>query len=43
MKTRKSGKKLRKAKKLEPTKALRTQHSDFSIVRKVDAASPKLY
>lgn len=43
MKVRNSGKTLRKAKKLEPTKPLKVHHRDFSIVKSVDIASPRLY
>lgn len=35
--------KLHKSKKLEAQKTLKTTHSDFSIVKYVDVASPKLY
>jgi type VI protein secretion system component Hcp len=43
MKVRKSRKNLRKSKKLELTKALRVAHNDFSVVKRIDISSPKLY
>jgi hypothetical protein len=33
--------KLHKSKKLEAQKALRTNHTDFSIVKRIDVASAK--
>ena len=43
MKARKPKKALRKGKKLESTKPLNVATQSFSIVKHVDAASPKLY
>ena len=40
MKARKSKKNLRKGKKLEPTKALKVAHSDFTFTRPVNVSSP---
>ena len=35
--------KLHKGKRLEAQKALSVKHADFSIVKHIDKASPKLY
>lgn len=43
MKVRKSRKSLKKAKKLEPTKALRVAHNDYAIKKLVDIPSPQFH